>query len=205
MPFGVAPAVAAPPEPGAVAAGSAGTVTGPVEAQRSGQGVIVNGQKQSGGNLDLGQLDKALAKSGTSGGTGTGTGSGSSTGSGSGSGSGTGRGTGGGSQTGTVSGTGTGAGSIEWAEAGVGKARTLVSAPKPKVPDWVGEQGLTLRVTVTFAVGADGLVSDVKVSKSSGYVDVDAAVLAAIRRWRFSTVASADLLHGTVPYVIKAE
>ncbi len=196
------PAVASPPESAAVAAGSSGAATGPVEAQRSGQGVIVNGQKQSGGNLDLGQLDKALPK-------GVHLWRVRRPGSGDGSGN--------GERDRRVRRTrarrpgtlwdriGTGGGPITWAEAGAGRARQLVNAPKPKMPAWVGSQGLNLSVTVTFTVGADGLVSMASVAKSSGYGDVDAAVLDAIRRWRFTAVGSAEPLHGTIPYVIRAE
>ncbi len=86
-----------------------------------------------------------------------------------------------------------------------GRARQLLNAPKPKVPDWVGSQGARLSVTVTFTVGADGLVSKASVAVSSGYADVDAAVLAAIRSWRFTAVGSAEPLHGTIPYVIRAQ
>ena len=150
--------------------------------------------------LDLGALDKALAGGGAgkpgaraSGGTG-GTGTG-----------GTGTGGSGGVGTGTGTGTGSGTGpgfNVRWGSPDAGKGRTLDISVKPKIPAWVSEQGLTLSVTVSFTVLADGFVSAASIERSSGYADVDARVMEAIRMWRFNSVPGVPPAKGSIPYVI---
>jgi TonB family protein len=63
---------------------------------------------------------------------------------------------------------------------------------------------LTLFATVSFSLAPEGIVSSVRVERSSGYSDVDAAVTEAIRRWRFSAAKGARVLKGKVPYTITA-
>jgi TonB family protein len=182
------------------AGAAAGTSAGQV--QRGGEGVLVTGQtgKGSSGNLDLSRLDKAIAGSGTGGGAGAAKGSAGSGQSGSGSGS-------GGTGTGVDGGTGTGSGgySVVWDQPEASKGRKLVSAAKPKLPPWVSAQGLSLSVTVSFTLTADGVVKGVKVSPSSGYADVDNAIADAIRNWRFTTAKGAPDIKGVIPYLIKAQ
>jgi TonB family protein len=153
-----------------------------------GQGVLVQEQSPSGGSLDLGSLDKALS----------GKGSGSGTVSGSGSGSGSGVSSGSGSAVDSGSGAG-----IQWDRPAAAKNRKPLFSLNPKIPSWVGTQGLTLTVTVSFTVSAEGTVSSPKVEKSCGYADVDAAVLEAVRFWRFTADATAPPLLGILPYMIR--
>jgi TonB family protein len=174
-----------------------GSGTGSV--QRSGTGVAVTGGSGtgSGGTLDssLSQLDKAISGSGT-GGSGTGragAGQGTQAGTGSGTGAGTGKG-----------GTGTGGSGIVWDQPETSKGRVLISDVTPKVPSWVGRQGLTLFVTVAFTVTPNGVVATARIEKSSGYADVDAAVIDAIRRSVFSPSKGTATVTGTRPYVIRA-
>jgi TonB family protein len=46
-------------------------------------------------------------------------------------------------------------------------------------------------------------VSQPRLEKSSGYSDVDAAVVEAVRLWRFSADQSAGPIRGQVPYEIR--
>jgi TonB family protein len=184
--------------------GSASTTGGASAAQRSGTGVLVPGSSQpAAGPLDLGALDKALAggaaakpgarasggagKGGTSGSGGTGTG-------------GTGTGTGGSGAAGA--GTGDGNFGVQWGSPDAGKGRALVLSVSPKIPAWVSEQGLTLSVKVGFTVSADGVISAVRVERSSGYADVDASVVQAIGMSLFNSSPGAAPAKGTIPYLI---
>jgi TonB family protein len=180
----------------------AGAGTGSGSVQHSGTGVAVGGAAGTGtgGKLDLSQLDKAISGTGTSGsGTGrAGGGSGQGTGTQAGTGSGTGTVKGGGG------GSGTGSYSVVWDQPDASKGRNLTSAPSPTMPPWVSSQGLTLRVTVAFTLTQEGVISKATVEQSSGYADVDAAVVDAIRRWRFSPSKAPGTVNGVIPYVIKA-
>ncbi len=175
---------------------AAGAATGSGSTQRSGQGVLVTGSNaKTGDSLDLSQLDKAMAGRGSGAGGAAATGTG---GAGAGAG-GTGAGSG---QGGTGAGAGgTGAGNYRLELPGSGKGRTVLSSVKPVVPAWVNAQGLTMSVAVSFTLQPDGLVSAVSSTRSTGYADVDAAVLEAIRRWRF-TSASGGPVKGVITYII---
>lgn len=54
--------------------------------------------------------------------------------------------------------------------------------PDPVIPAWVSDQGLRLAVTVDFQLTPQGLLSDVQIIESSGYADVDTAMLEALQR-----------------------
>ncbi len=193
-------APAAVPSPGAAAPAlapittdSAGAASGGASAAPAkGVGVAVQGKTTQGGKLDLGSLDTALA------GAGAGTGAAGALPRGGGGTSAAGSG-------GTATGTGGQGGfSITWDRPAAGRERRLLSAPKPKIPAWVGTQGLTLRVVVSFSVSPEGVVSQPRLDKSCGYSDVDAAVVEAVRLWRFSADQTAATIRGQVPYEIRA-
>jgi TonB family protein len=93
---------------------------------------------------------------------------------------------------------------VVWGATDSGKGRTLVSASSPKIPAWVSAQGLTLSVTVSFTLLSDGVIGGVSLQQSSGFADVDSALLDAIRRWRFTPAAGAAPAKGIIPYVIRA-
>ena len=204
-----APSVA-PVQQGRGTGAAASSGAGASSTQRSGTGVLVTGSSgsASSGSLDLSQLDKALAGGASSKGAGTGGGTGSS---GSTGGPGTGGGTGsrpgaGGSGTGGTGGTASGGQSysVVWDKAGSGKGRSVVSKSPVNLPSWVSAQGLTLSVTVSFTLLPDGVIGGVSLQQSSGYADVDASVIDAIRRWRFTPAEGAPPARGLIPYVIRA-
>jgi TonB family protein len=89
---------------------------------------------------------------------------------------------------------------IQWDDPSQG--RTPLSTPRPQIPSWVSEQGLRLQVVASFELTPQGVLRDVKVEQGSGYSDVDAAVLEALRRWRFPPVSSTRTVTGRVPYTI---
>ncbi len=190
---GPAEAPAVPPVQQGKGSGSASTAgAGASAAQRSGTGVLVPGASGPASSpLDLGALDKALAGGGAgkpgaraSGGTG-------------------GAGTSGAGGAGTSSGSGTGQGfKVLWGSPEAGKGRTLVLSVQPKIPAWVSDQGLTLSVKVSFTVLANVVISAASIEKSSGYADVDARVMEAIRMCLFNSVQDAAPAKGTIPYLI---
>jgi TonB family protein len=89
---------------------------------------------------------------------------------------------------------------ILWDDPSQGREPT--STPLPQIPAWVSEQGLRLQVVVSFELTPQGVLRNVKVDQGSGYSDVDAAVLEALRRWKFRPVSSTRTVTGRVPYTI---
>jgi len=71
----------------------------------------------------------------------------------------------------------------------------------PKLPPWVSIEGLPLRVQVSFTIMADGTVAAVYVQRSSGYPDVDSAVVDALSHCQFNVVADSPPVKGTIPYL----
>ena len=156
--------------------------------QHSGKGVQVSGANGSSSNLDLSQLDKALA--GNKGGGGTG-------GTGTGTGSGTGQGT-----TGT-GGTGTGDQGVVWDHPDASAGRVPVFTVVPKIPEWVSKQPLSFTVVVSFTVNSNGMLSGVSVDQSSGNTEIDLAVRDALLLWRFNAAPGSPAITGKIPYVIR--
>jgi TonB family protein len=177
------------PEPTLPVTPRSTTPTSPTAGQqRSGTAVDVGGRTSS-APLDssLQKLDKSLSTAGTAAGSSTG----SST-----------SGTPGGSAPAATA-VGTGSPGITWEQPAAGRDRALVSAPLPKLPAWVSEQGLTLTVRVSFTVAAEGNITQARIAQGSGYSDVDAAVLDAVMKWRFSPEPGAAAIRGSVPYTIR--
>jgi TonB family protein len=81
--------------------------------------------------------------------------------------------------------------------------REPTSTPPPKIPKWVSEAGLRLTQEISFVLTPQGVLHSVRTVKSSGHSDVDTAVLAAVRGWKFKPApASAGNIQGTVVYSI---
>ncbi len=198
-----APAAPAGPVAAPITADTGGAVVGGSSPAR-GVGVTVQGRpaQGSGGKLDLGSLDKALAGAGKAAGAGSGSGAAKGAGGGKGpgqevTGGGSGSGGGGGATGGNAGQWGS---SIAWDVPAAGKSRKLLSGADPKVPAGVGAQGLTLRVVVSFLVSPEGIISQPRIEKSSGYNEADAAVVEAVRKWRFSADPGAAPIRGQRDY-----
>ena len=89
---------------------------------------------------------------------------------------------------------------IQWEDPAQG--RLPLSAPLPKLPEWVSRRGQRLKVIVGFFLTPQGILTNVTVEESSGYSDVDAAVIEAVRRWKFNPVSGSRNVRGRVPYLI---
>ncbi len=167
------------PKPSNMTSGSA-SATAPTK----GSATTVQGpQGSASGSLDYGSLDQSLKGSSPAGST-AGTAKAASAG------------TPGPSATGGSSG-------IQWSRPSVN--REPLFELNPKIPAWVGQQGLGLKVTVSFTVLPDGTVTSPKVEKTSGYADVNAAVLEALRSWRFKEDPTSPAVTGVLTYVIRVK
>jgi TonB family protein len=90
--------------------------------------------------------------------------------------------------------------SIVWEEPAQGREPTFT--PRPVIPKWVSDAGLRLTAEVDFVLTPQGVLSSVRIYKSSGYSDVDSSVLEALRRWKFKPVAGRTSVKGRVGYLI---
>lgn len=175
------PSAAAPPGPKPDFSTQAPAGGAPSAPPAKGQGVLVQGQGASpGGSLDLAPLDKALAGAKPAPGAGQPAGRPASPG----------------ERTGETG--------IRWDQPDAARSRKLLTSPEPKVPAWVYAQGLTLTVTVSFVVSPEGVIKTVTREKSCGYADVDAAVVDAVRHYRFSADSSALPIRGARSFIIRS-
>jgi TonB family protein len=90
--------------------------------------------------------------------------------------------------------------SILWENPALGREPTFM--PRPVIPKWVSEAGLRLTVEFDFVLTPQGVLSGVRLRKSSGYSDVDSSVWEALMRWKFKPVASRAEVKGRVGYLI---
>ena len=72
----------------------------------------------------------------------------------------------------------------------------------PKLPARGSQQGLALSVKVAFTVLPSGVVSGATIERSSGYADVDASVIEAIRMCLFNEVQGSAPAKGSIPYTV---
>jgi TonB family protein len=111
---------------------------------------------------------------------------------------------------GTLPGAQTGTGQGELAREGISillpesaRGREPTFTPRPMIPKWVSNAGLTLTVEIAFVLTPQGVLHSVRTVKSSGHSDVDSAVLDAVRRWKFQPGGQKGLeVNGTVGYLI---
>ena len=93
---------------------------------------------------------------------------------------------------------------IVWDDSAQGRV-LLSSGGLPEIPDWVKREGLDLKVEVAFSVTPDGHTTSLGVRLSSGYPDVDAAVLESVRKLRFNPIQDDRMARGRISYLISTE
>lgn len=71
---------------------------------------------------------------------------------------------------------------------GPASSRKVLFSKYPDYPDWAQSYGLEFEVKLRFWVAASGEVNRVSIERSSGYPEVDAEVVRAMKRWRFDWV-----------------
>lgn len=90
---------------------------------------------------------------------------------------------------------------IVWDDTSQERALTY-RGPSPDIPPWVKQEGLELRAAISFAVTAEGHTTGVEVRVSSGYSDVDSAILDVVRKMKFNPLLGSGLVTGTITYII---
>jgi TonB family protein len=85
------------------------------------------------------------------------------------------------------------------------RGREVTKQVRPELPGWVEEQGFRGDVQVSLEVTAGGTVGRVTIVKTSGYTDVDNAVLEAVRRWGFTPASSGGTAYGMLTLYIRPE
>jgi TonB family protein len=103
-----------------------------------------------------------------------------------------------------VPGRAAGSPNIVWDDASRGRV-LLSSGGIPEIPEWVKREGLDLKVEIAFTVTPDGHTTSLGVRLSSGYPDVDAAVLESVRKLRFNPIQDDRNALGRISYLISAE
>ena len=81
----------------------------------------------------------------------------------------------------------------------------LISGPKPRIPDSIDE-GLSLSATVDCFVETDGSVSGARMSKSSGYSDLDRNILSAVSQRKYRPAVQGGVpqrVKVTIPFSLK--
>jgi TonB family protein len=177
---------------------------------RNGAGISDGNGSSTGNGVGFG------TGSGTGSGSGSGNGIGSSTGTGSGSGNGTGSGTGSGTGTGSGSGNGTGSGTGSGTGTGSDRSREVATAPttpilpkpetKPrtssqlnatecekcelKYPERARRRGVEGSPKVQFDVDENGKTTNVRLARSSGDSELDAAAVEQAREFRLKPSAA---------------
>ncbi len=71
--------------------------------------------------------------------------------------------------------------------------RPILNKVIPQYPAWAEEQGIIGSVRIWFTVTADGHVrSNMRVTKTTGYPELDKLALDALKQWRFAGYNSDD-------------
>jgi TonB family protein len=71
--------------------------------------------------------------------------------------------------------------------------RPILHKVIPQYPAWAEEQGIIGSVRIWFTVTSDGAVrSNMRVTKTTGYPDLDKLALDALKEWRFAVFNSGD-------------
>ncbi len=71
--------------------------------------------------------------------------------------------------------------------------RPILHKVVPQYPAWAEEQGIIGSVRIWFTVTSDGSVrSNMRVTKTTGYPELDKLALDALKEWRFATFNSTD-------------
>lgn len=81
------------------------------------------------------------------------------------------------------------------------KASPIIRLPV-ELPDFVTREGRKLEAVLSFVVAADGYLVDLHLDKSSGFEDVDNAIIASMQKWKLSNPTPGQKVVGTFTYRI---
>ncbi len=69
---------------------------------------------------------------------------------------------------------------------GPAASRSVLVSKYPSYPEWAQRYGLEFEVKLKFWILANGEIGMVAIERSSGYPEMDAQVVQAMKRWRFN-------------------
>jgi TonB family protein len=98
---------------------------------------------------------------------------------------------------------GVSAGGTEWGWQGL--PRKLVRKRNPEFPALLSSLGQEVEGEARITVAPSGIVTRVEITRSSGYIEIDASVEAALRDYLFSRVDGRDDSKGTVKFRFRLE
>lgn len=71
--------------------------------------------------------------------------------------------------------------------------RPIMKKVIPQYPAWAEERGIIGSVRLYFTVTAEGMVrSNIRVTKTTGYPELDELAVEALKKWQFATLGSTD-------------
>jgi len=91
----------------------------------------------------------------------------------------------------------------EWGWQGL--PRRLLRRTNPEFPAFLSELGQEVELEARITVAPSGMVTRVEITRSSGYIEIDASVEAALRGYLFSQVYGRDDSAGTVKFRFRLE
>ena len=100
-----------------------------------------------------------------------------------------------------VGATGFGGSSFGWR----GQPRTLIRRPAPEFPAVLSAAGQEIEGEASITVAPSGAVTRVEITRSSGYIEIDASVEEALRGYLFSRVDGRADSIGTVQFRFRLE
>jgi TonB family protein len=86
-----------------------------------------------------------------------------------------------------------------------GSARKLIHAPDPAFPAPLSAAGQEVECEARITVAASGVVTRVEITRSSGYIEIDASVEAALRDYLFSRANERKDTVGTIRFRFRLE
>lgn len=94
-------------------------------------------------------------------------------------------------------------GATEWGWQGL--PRRLIRRTSPEFPSILSAQGQEVEAEARITVAPSGIVTRVEITRSSGYIEIDASVEAALRYYLFSQVDGRADSTGTVKFRFRLE
>ena len=86
-----------------------------------------------------------------------------------------------------------------------GSARRLIHGRNPAFPDQLSVAGQEVECEARITVAASGMVTRVEITRSSGYIEIDASVEAALRDYLFSRAIERKDPVGTIRFSFRLE
>ena len=86
-----------------------------------------------------------------------------------------------------------------------GSARKVIRRRAPAFPAQLSAAGQEVECEARITVAASGVVSRVEITRSSGYIEIDASVEAALRDYLFSRINERKDTVGTIRFRFRLE